>query len=470
MIETLTVFYFISVMAAPKPDLYARIPAMNLDRLQLEQVPDQLRDRFNELMLHFDFLEAKTLREQIHIACDVLRREETGQVISYEAIGAFFNMSRAAIHNHCHRPLAINAPGRPRILPPQAIDMIKTIVTNRFTEKKPVSYLEIMDALQYFFQIGLSADTTRHICRTIPGVRSIWGIPMEGTRVEVDPAKIEDFYDELEALIEDVPAAFIFNMDESGCSDWADKREIRVLVPDTFVGSFIHIPVDRNSKRSTLVGAIAADGTALKPMVVVDRVTMETDLTLVGYDSEKVDMVTQPNAFINALLFERWAEEIFFPYVEAQRIARGDYQGPAVLIMDGCSAHTTEAFETEAEARNIKIIFLVPHSSDQTQPLDLVTFSLMKRYYSSQTFDHLPSKQSNQVVKMMGSWIQATPPHLVVSAFMAMGMVPFKGRDGKNYMRIDRSKICRVRGWTGGEPPVVNLGQDANRRIRLPTQ
>jgi hypothetical protein len=63
-----------------------------------------------------------------------------------------------------------------------------------------------------------------------------------------------------------------------------------------------------------------------------------------------------------------------------------------VLILDDLTAHHTKAFFSEARDRNIYPIFLVPHSSDQCQPLDWVIFGIMKRLMSGGQFRLLPSK------------------------------------------------------------------------------
>jgi hypothetical protein len=122
-----------------------------------------------------------------------------------------------------------------------------------------MTYSFLLDAVQYIFVIEVLADTWHHICRILLGVKTVPRVPMESSRVHVDGAAVSAFYDELEAVLEGVPATFISNVDDTRCSKWVDASEITVLVPDKYTGSLINIPVDRNSRRSTLVGAIAAD-------------------------------------------------------------------------------------------------------------------------------------------------------------------------------------------------------------------
>jgi hypothetical protein len=84
-------------------------------------------------------------------------------------------------------------------------------------------------------------------------------------------------------------------------------------------------------------------------------------------------------------LFELWARELVFPAVDAQR-AEFDDRGRALLLLDRRGSHHTEGFLGACAERNIDVLFLFPHSSDQTQPLDVLTFGLMKRHFSGLRF------------------------------------------------------------------------------------
>jgi hypothetical protein len=139
---------------------------------------------------------------------------------------------------------------------------------------------------------------------------------MDLERVAADPAVIDAWYQELAANIEGVPRQFIFNVDEAGCCDYADKRELTVLVPLDFPEPSIPIPVDRHSKRSTLTACLAADGYRMKQLIIVDRVTCEDEVRSYGYDRSNVYIASQAHAFMTQRLFELWAAEVFFPAIE----------------------------------------------------------------------------------------------------------------------------------------------------------
>jgi hypothetical protein len=66
-------------------------------------------------------------------------------------------------------------------------------------------------------------------------------------------------------VTDDLPAALLITPGETGHPDWVDAHRELVMVPIDFPDETIRIHIDRLAKRSTLLGAIAADGTSLKP-------------------------------------------------------------------------------------------------------------------------------------------------------------------------------------------------------------
>jgi hypothetical protein len=52
------------------------------------------------------------------------------------------------------------------------------------------------------------------------------------------------------------PAGIAINVDETGCPDFVDPRNESVIVPATYEGDEIAMPVDRSIKRASLIGGI----------------------------------------------------------------------------------------------------------------------------------------------------------------------------------------------------------------------
>jgi hypothetical protein len=158
--------------------------------------------------------------------------------------------------------------------------MVTRLVNDAYTKRQPVSIVYLIGQTQYFFDISVSQNTMAHIIRNMYAVKMITGIPMEKSRVMADPRAIGDFYANIATLIKGVRRAFIVNMDESGFFDHPDVRRETVVVPANYPSDTIPIPFNRNIKRATMVAAIAADVTALKPVTIVPRKTIEVELIL----------------------------------------------------------------------------------------------------------------------------------------------------------------------------------------------
>jgi hypothetical protein len=89
-------------------------------------------------------------------------------------------------------------------------------------------------------------------------------------------------------------------------------------------------------------------------------------------------------------------QNVFFPTIDQRRLDLG-YQGKALLLMDGFGSHHTEQFLAECAARNIEVLFPIADVSDPLQPLDLLTFPMMKQTFSASKADRLANPQSNKV-------------------------------------------------------------------------
>ena len=208
------------------------------------------------------------------------------------------------------------------------------------------------------------------------GYPCVMGIPTDAMRVAVPHADLENYYGRLlpEAL-RGVHPSLVLNMDEMGAERFTYTKHVKVFVPEEHDrGEGMAIGVPRSSRRVTLMVCIVLDGSRLTPAVVIKNVTVNSLLFERGYHSDNVVLYTTKNSFVTGDVFGKWLCDVFIPYVEAKREALrqrlGTFDERAVLILDGCSSHKKEEHRLLLESKNITMLFLVPHSSRLTQPLD----------------------------------------------------------------------------------------------------
>jgi hypothetical protein len=142
----------------------------------------------------------------------------------------------------------------------------------------------------------------------------------------------------------------------------------------------------------------------------------------------------QTNAFMTTAFFELWAASVVFATVERRRQDLA-CDGRGLLLLDSLGSDHTAKVLRECEARKIEILPLIPHASDQIQPLDVLTFLLMKQTFSRSRFNQVANPQSNKVARTPGAWFSASAPHHNVEAFMSMGLI-LSEREGWFFLTV----------------------------------
>lgn len=92
-------------------------------------------------------------------------------------------------------------------------------------------------------------------------------------------------------------------------------------------------------------------------------------------------------------------------------------RGNAVLILDGLAAHAAALNGFNLQLHHISIIYLVPHSSHLTQPLDLVTFSIQKLITIKKSLRTKLSSQADQIRSIIKGIQQASTSENIIAAF-----------------------------------------------------
>jgi hypothetical protein len=72
--------------------------------------------------------------------------------------------------------------------------------------------------------------------------------------------------------------AFIANRDERGFAKYPDATYEIVVAPADSPDHTTPLPFVRNPKSGAMIAGVAADGTALKPLIIVPRNTLEAEL------------------------------------------------------------------------------------------------------------------------------------------------------------------------------------------------
>ena len=164
---------------------------------------------------------------------------------------------------------------------------------------------------------------------------------MELNRTNINEDDMNNYFQRLAEAVDHVPVSLVFNLDEAGQDDYTDTHSYMVVVPIDIRTRTIHIPVRRDTKRSTLLHCICADGTFLTPLMIIPRKTVDSFL-LKRVCISNVMIKFQEKGYANMQVIHQWFEKVFFPTLRRKREEerqRTGYDGYAVLILDGFPSH-----------------------------------------------------------------------------------------------------------------------------------
>lgn len=326
---------------------------------------DEEKKAYQAANSEMQYLNPQSFRDQVKILTNHLHNDELR--VSYDRIAKQFGVSKQCICNQHVKILKGSLQnGRPPSLNDLEISLIeKEIDRLHMTPVSPIypSYVDIYDFVSLKFNKTIPMDTLRHIIKTRLGhkYKSCIGLPLEIDRSQVDIEEIESNLEILKQRIQGAHSSFIYNLDECGYTDYNDAREKKLIVPITYTKRTACYPVTRKMKNSSVLACISPNGYVAKPLFAVQRSTIDSDLyNTLPFNS--IDIVQTESGFLNTSAFSCWMENTFIPHVRHLR-ELFQYNGRAVLIMDGFVGHHNGIETLDLEKENIDIHFLVPHSS-----------------------------------------------------------------------------------------------------------
>jgi hypothetical protein len=247
-------------------------------------------------------------------------------------------------------------------------------------------------------------------------LKSRKGVPTEEKRLQVIEEEIAMCFKRLAEAIDGVPAHFVDNMDEIGHQEWADRQEKVCHVTTPYGKLHVDFPVPRAGKCIPLIGCIGADGSFVKPLIVLPRKPYDNDLALTGFTHEKVAVYSQSKGRTDPPTFLAWLCDLFIPELSRRRAAFG-YTGMVVLIMDNCTAHNGPEVKEVCTEAEVLVCPLPPHNSSQIQPLDLSLSGVMKHAIARRNRTETVNVQSDHIDQVVGGFMSAASPPNVISTF-----------------------------------------------------
>ncbi|OHT03716.1 hypothetical protein TRFO_06542 [Tritrichomonas foetus] len=275
----------------------------------------EVQSFFRRVIESQEFCMVQSEGQQVAIVKDRAEREGI-EGISYQVMADFFTISsKSTIKHHLDRWVDEDVEltlGARRLLTNQQKDEVIWLVNELQRNNNPETFEDIRDHLLRRFNVLIPTANLRHYISYSKEFKSINGVPKEYCRVFYKEDEVDAFFNELEEIIAvgQIPGEKVFNIDEVGHQEFVDAHVRRVVVSSNFTGNEINIHVRRNSKRSTMLAGVSANGSMLKPLVIVERSTIEKKLLDAGYTAERLivdhsntGFITTKNFSIGHILF-----------------------------------------------------------------------------------------------------------------------------------------------------------------------
>ena len=419
-----------AISEAESGSIYEHMEALILFN-ETPELPAVKEALWQELISNSEFKALKTEREQIKMCFDVLcYGQMEGCNFTHTEIANKFQISRQAAEQlYAKATTTQKAPHRPPLFNTTQTDSLKSFITNTLKIQNYMYIEEIIEFILVKFGITIKPDSLRHILKSkLPDVgKYAIAKPIEDTRFLVNQSAIINYYNKLGQILPLIDYRYCFNIDETGEQEFTDARKMKVLVSADHPSKEAFIPIKRGPKRYTIVHCISSGGESMPLYFIIPRKTFPNDIYKF-INPETVLIRSQSKGFMNEYLFDDYFQNHFLKHLEAMR-RRDNYTGSALLLMDNLLAHK-KAVGLSADENyvflpnhNLHVLFLVAHSSDQTQPLDLGIFSVQKSLMQRIRKPSNLSPFASMFYVAVQSIEQASHPGAVVNAFKAAGII-----------------------------------------------
>lgn len=166
-----------------------------------------------------------------------------------------------------------------------------------------------------------------------------------------------------------ISVPFVINIDELGRIEFVNAINIIPIVYTVFLHNEIKFPVKKCCKNTLIISSICCKGSIMIPGIVVNKKPTETEFYEARYTDDKVCIGHQGNCFLKNTFFLKKCkiEEIFNTWAKLWLFMMNF----VFMILIGSLMN--------AILIHIIPLFIIPHSNDQCQPLDIRIFFNIKQ-------------------------------------------------------------------------------------------
>lgn len=239
-------------------------------------------------------------------------------------------------------------------------------------------------------------------------------------RAEKTEEEMNNYFDNLQQHIMNIPPERILNYDETNVTD--DPGAVKCIFHR---GSKYPERIMNSTKSSiSIMFAATASGDVLPPYVVYKAERLYDQWCIGGPHGCRYNRTK--SGWFDHFCFEDWFEKIVVPWAKT-------FEGPKMVIGDNLSSHLNVTVLRTCQQHNIRFTFLPPSSTHLTQPLDVGYFhslktawrSILTNYKLQNPRDKALNKSTfPTLLKLLMDKMQINNKDIIKNAFKAAGIYP----------------------------------------------
>jgi hypothetical protein len=228
--------------------------------------------------------------------------------------------------------------------------------------------------------------------------------PQGNVRLEVLHQYLDQYISLIKELVPFFPTELLFNIDESGFSNWEERKPKCVLIPTEARETTLHYPASRKIRHQTLFCCVMAAGDAYCPLLVSSDPATRAGFEHQIPDGIDLQIEINPSPYVNAEIFKRYVDTVLILPVEANRQLPGCDKKPAILFCDNCSGHMSNSMPEKLARHGVLVLTYPPHMSHLFQVLDVLLFCLLKRSKKYQIRDDALSIYVDHILRLFRAY------------------------------------------------------------------
>ncbi|KAA6396928.1 MAG: hypothetical protein EZS28_007545 [Streblomastix strix] len=254
-------------------------------------------------------------------------------------------------------------------------------LTMKWFEGQPFQLADMGRVVWTLFQRDVSRMFVDYFAKRHPDeIEIVRTSPREYRHMRLQYEDVQTYISFLKENVHGVLAVLISNVDESSVWALSDGGVKHFLVPASIAQDVSSYGVDRAEGRISVCADIILSGECIKPLIITKGDVTDEDLLLQSIVQGKQAVVySSGTGNLNSDLFVRWLKECYFPDLDAKRVILKQRNALAIPLTENCGIHRTDQVKKLLEQQNVMIISFSANSTQFLQPIDCLSFSVLKR-------------------------------------------------------------------------------------------